>query len=386
MTCGSLLSRESTDMNEPEPESEPIPIPFPGGIRHSHPSPHPGIGGRFKVFPEDFVVEEIPVYEPCGTGEHLFLWIQKRDLSAESLVETVARILHIPRDAIGVAGLKDRYAVTRQWISIPATASDFVPELNSEALQVLRAVRHENKLKTGHLRGNRFDILIRDVDPQAASGVEELLCRIRRAGVPNFFGEQRFGVDGETLAQGASLLKKESHPREIPFRRRKFLVRLALSAVQSSLFNEVVRLREARGILRQVQPGDVMQVCQSGGLFVAEDVPCEQIRYEARETAITGPLFGPKMKSPRHSVFTLEQQVLEEAGLSREIFREHKKQTPGARRPLLMFPEEMQSQPDPHGIRISFVLPSGSYATVLLREIMGETNLSSAGESFPEKS
>ena len=120
------------------------------------------LGGRLKVRPEDFIVEEIPAYEPCGDGEHLFLWIEKRDLSAESLTTFVAKKLGIGRDAIGMAGLKDRRAITRQYLSVPARCADKVPTVESDSVKVLRSKRHRNKLHTGHLKGNRFEILLRD--------------------------------------------------------------------------------------------------------------------------------------------------------------------------------------------------------------------------------
>jgi len=331
-----------------------------------------GIGGCFKAEPEDFFVEEIPSYEPSGAGEHLFLWIQKRDISAETLVETIASTLGISRDVIGTAGLKDRRAVTRQWVCVPVAAAEQVPLLNGAAIQVLRSELHHNKLKTGHLRGNRFNLLIRNVAPDALTRAEEIRREVEATGIPNEFGEQRFGFDGRTLELGMSLLKGTVPANSIPFRRRKFLLRLALSAAQSALFNDVLQRRQAQGTLQTVLPGDVMQVRASGGLFVAEDVDVEQERYDRRETVITGPLFGPKMKSPLHAVFELEQAALEAAGLSRDLFRSHKKLTPGGRRPLLMFPDELHCEHDPDGVRLLFALPSGSYATVVLQTFMGE--------------
>jgi len=328
------------------------------------------LSGRLKVEPEDFVVEEIPAYAPSGVGEHLFLWIQKRDVSAESLIAHLANILQIPRNEIGVAGLKDRWAITRQWVSVPASALPDISKIETAAIQVLRTALHGNKLKTGHLSGNSFEIVIRDVAPDALERVVQICHLIHQTGMPNYFGDQRFGVDGQTLALGMSLLKGTGSARKIPYQRRKFLLRLALSAAQSALFNEVVRLRLERGILQQVQPGDVMQVCASGGLFVVEDPRTEQARCDLREIVITGPLFGPKMKSPLAEVFGLEQQVLKSAGLTRDVFRENKKLTPGTRRPLIVFPENLQVDSDPNGLRLTFSLPSGSYATVLLREFL----------------
>src|SRR4051812_32451834 len=123
----------------------------------------PGIGGRIKVEPEDFLVEEIPAYEASGSGEFLYLWIEKRDLGAQFFLKELARRLDLPTGEIGTAGLKDRRAVTRQWVSVPASAEPNVARLEGDGIRVLQVGRHSNKLRAGHLRGNRFIIVIRDV-------------------------------------------------------------------------------------------------------------------------------------------------------------------------------------------------------------------------------
>ncbi|MFO1096230.1 MAG: tRNA pseudouridine(13) synthase TruD, partial [Planctomycetaceae bacterium] len=125
----------------------------------------PGIGGLLKQSPDDFVVEEIPAYVPSGEGEHLFLWVEKRDLSAEQLHARISRVLQISRNDVGIAGLKDRRAVTRQFVSVPAKSAARIADIDCPELRVLSATPHRNKLRTGHLRGNRFEILVRDVCP-----------------------------------------------------------------------------------------------------------------------------------------------------------------------------------------------------------------------------
>src|SRR5262245_58536029 len=125
----------------------------------------PGVGGRIKTVPEDFEVEEIPAYEPCGTGEFLYLWIEKRGLGAEYFMRQLAKRLDLLVGDIGTAGLKDRHAVTRQWVSVPAAVGEHVPQLDGDGIRVLRVSRHGNKLRPGHLHGNRFRILLRDAGP-----------------------------------------------------------------------------------------------------------------------------------------------------------------------------------------------------------------------------
>src|SRR3990172_1451840 len=173
----------------------------------------PGIGGLLKECSQDFDVEEIPAYLPAGEGEHLFLWIEKEDISAEQLTRHVASTLGVSGREIGVAGLKDRRAVTRQYISVPTRFEDRTDALGTDRIRVLEARRHRNKLRTGHLKGNRFSILVRAVEPQADSRATEIGRRIERVGFPNYFGSQRYGREGETLALGWQLLKGSKEAR-----------------------------------------------------------------------------------------------------------------------------------------------------------------------------
>ena len=134
----------------------------------------PGIGGQIKTEPEDFEVEEIPAYQPSGSGDFLYLWVEKRDMGAEYFARQVARRLAIPVGEVGTAGLKDRRAVTRQMVSVPASAEPNLKQLEGDGIRVLSVGRHGNKLKPGHLHGNRFRILIRSVDPSSARNVDGL--------------------------------------------------------------------------------------------------------------------------------------------------------------------------------------------------------------------
>jgi tRNA pseudouridine13 synthase len=330
------------------------------------------IGGLLKQHPTDFVVEELPAYEPAGEGEHLFLWVEKTGLSTPDLVGHVARVLRISRDDVGVAGLKDRHAVTRQWISVPAKAGSAAEAITCEQVRLLRAERHRNKLKTGHLRGNRFQITVRKVLPEGAAHLPQLLAELSERGLPNYYGEQRFGHAGETLALGVSLLRGEQMPASIPFQRRKFLTRMALSAVQSELFNRVLAARLTNGTLHRVLPGDVLQKVASGGLFTAQELETEQARFAAREVVPTGPMFGPKMKSAVGEVAELELGVLSEFGLQPEHFTRYRQLTAGTRRPLVIWPAELSGNWDAATgtVAVQCSLPPGSYATILLRELM----------------
>lgn len=330
--------------------------------------------GRIKVEPEDFQVEELPAYLPSGEGEHLYLWIEKRDVSAEYLTGLLSRTLGISRDSIGMAGQKDRRAVTRQWVSIPGEAESRLSALDDLAAQglvkVLSSARHRNKLRTGHLLGNRFSILVRTEDPRALEVAGRIAERIRVEGVPNRYGDQRFGIGDSTLAWGRDLLTGARSAREIePHRRRSFL-RFALSSVQSDLFNAVVQIREEQGTLRRVLGGDVLQVIASGGCFTSEDLAVDQTRVDAREIVPTGPIFGVKMKTPAGEAGELEQQVLAASGFEVKHFEAFSQLMPGARRALVIDPSDVEVVEDPLGVRVAFSLPPGAYATTVLAEFV----------------
>jgi tRNA pseudouridine13 synthase len=330
----------------------------------------PGVGGTIKDPPEDFVVEELAAYEPCGEGEHLFLWVQKRDVSGEGLLRHVSRRLAISSGDVGAAGVKDRRAITTQWISVPARCEAVVGEIDTDRIRVLRAARHRNKLRTGHLRGNRFSIRVRNVTPGAAERVDAIAGTISRLGFPNYFGLQRFGHDQQTLKLGLDLIRGNRSPRSIPPARRRFLLRMSLSAAQSALFNSVLARRISDGRLHSVLAGDVMQVVASGGLFVVSDPAIEQQRFDARETVPTGPMFGPKMLSAEGRTGEVDAAVLAAWNIQAADFDRFPKFTSGTRRPLLAWPAAFHVSVDADVVQLDFELPSGTYATSLLREFM----------------
>jgi tRNA pseudouridine13 synthase len=323
-----------------------------------------GIGGRIKQEPEDFEVEELPAYEPSGSGEHLFLWVEKRGVGAEFFVRQVAKRLGVGPGEVGTAGLKDRHAVTRQYVSVPARAEPNLGTLDGDGIRLLRVGRHGNKLRPGHLRGNRFRILVRDAEPADDAGLRANLERVRELGLPNYYGAQRFGRGGETADLGMRLLKGEGKVRA------SFLRKLAFSAAQSLLFNACLARRLTDGLFRQVLAGDVMAKWPAGGMFTAEDVPAEQARFDRRETVHAGPMFGKKTFPAKAAAAEREAQVLADAGLTADSFAGFGKLLAGTRRHNLIYVEDISAEWEPDGLRLAFALPAGSYATVLLRELM----------------
>jgi tRNA pseudouridine13 synthase len=340
----------------------------------------PGVGGRIKSEPEDFEVEEIPAYQPCGQGDHLYLWLEKRGMGAEFFVRQLARRLDISTAEIGTAGLKDRHAVTRQMVSVPLRAETQLAQLEGDGIRLLSVSRHGNKLKAGHLHGNRFRILLRGTAPDAAERLPPLMDKLRAEGWPNYYGPQRFGRDGETVRLGLAMLRpaEGAEPAKV---RNPFLRKLALSAAQSAVFNHYLAARLRDGLLRRVIGGDVMAKWPFGGMFVAEDVTREQARLDARETIPAGPIVGRKTFPAAGEAADREAAALAESGITRVALTRFGKLLSGTRRHNLIYADDLAAAVEPEGVRLTFTLPAGSYATVLLREIAKNDGLDATEEA-----
>ncbi len=343
-----------------------------------------GIGGQIRVEIEDFVVEEIPLYLPSGAGDHLYLWVEKRDLSGPMLRRRLGELLGIDAGDIGMAGLKDRRAVTRQWISVPMRPGLDPDRVRDGRIAVLQAARHNNKLRTGHLAGNRFIIRVRGVDasdPAALRArIDAKITAMRAGGMPNFYGDQRMGHGGSTLAAGWALAQgldgrvrvqsPDGAAHQIQLRDRQ-LRRLAASALQAELFNRVVAERMRQGLLDRVLAGDYCRKTDTGGSFVTDDRGREQERLDRGEVEITGPMWGPKMARPGADAAELETSVLLASGLDEAMFRRIGPLAAGTRRPVAVRPDDLSAEIDGESVVLRFGLPAGSFATVLLHEIQG---------------
>jgi tRNA pseudouridine13 synthase len=324
----------------------------------------PGTGGLLRVTPDDFEVEEIPAYLPSGQGEHLFLWIEKVSLDTPEAAFRIATGLGLHLGEVSWAGLKDRVARTRQWLSVPARAEAALGELaQTPELRVLAHGRHGNKLRVGHLRGNRFRIHIRDAErPEAVAAIME---RLVAEGLPNAFGEQRFGR-GDSALRGRALV----HGERLPARPSPFERKLYVSAYQALLFNRLLQARLRQGALRRALPGDLMRKAESGGLFVCREPEVDQPRVERGEIVATGPIFGWKMQRPEGEIDAAEQAVLAAEGLGLDSFRRLGSIAEGTRRPFTVPVSEARWSVAGPTVELSFTLPAGSYATVLLDEVM----------------
>ena len=329
----------------------------------------------FTPSPDRFVVEELPAYPPAGEGAHTFLLLEKRGLTTFDAINQVAAAFGVaPRD-IGYAGMKDKQATTRQWVSVPGLDPERALAWTGNGVRVVEAARHPHKLRLGHLRGNRFEVVL--TGPASDDDVAALRARfdaLGAQGVPNRYGEQRFGADAANAARGLALLRGERQERDK--RKRK----LMLSALQSAVFNRALELRATRGPLTAVIPGDVLKKTDTGGLFVSTEPEVDQRRVDAGELCPTAPLPGgreiePPPGTPAHA---LEEEAIAAVGATRDDFARAGRDLPGARRPVLLrladtaFQDEISADPDNpncRAVRLRFTLPAGGYATVVVASV-----------------
>lgn len=327
----------------------------------------PGIGGVLRARDEDFVVDEIPAYAATGAGDHVFVRIEKRNLTTPFGIAGLARALGIRDRDIGVAGMKDRHAVTTQWLSLPPPVT---PEqalaVTVDNLRVLEAVRHGHKLRTGHLRGNRFKLVVRGVSvPDALPRAQAILARLAEApGAPNWFGEQRFGRAGDNAVRGRALLSSDRPGRG---KQDRFLI----SALQSELFNTWLTARLEVGLYRSALAGDVMHK-RAGGMFDCTEPEVDTPRVQSGEVIPTGPMFGVSMRAPAAGSPAAEREaeILAAAGLSIEAFARVKAIAEGTRRDAAITVTDPACSELDGTLVIEFALPAGAYATVVMREIM----------------
>ena len=319
-----------------------------------------GTQGTIRSVPEDFIVTERPLYLPEGEGSHAYALVEKRSLTTRDLVSALQRA-GVEEKGIGVAGLKDKHAVTQQWLSVPnrhAAALGALDEL--EGARVLETSRHKNKLGVGHLLGNHFKVRVRDATPNATQQAEKTLSLLQEHGVPNYFGPQRFGRFGNNAVDGIKLI----HGEWVPGGHR--LKRFFLSALQSQLFNYELKLRIERGLYGQMLVGDWAKKHDTGGVFAVQDTAVENERAARLEISATQPLYGKKVRLSEGEAGALEQEVLKYFGLRWLDFRGRK----GSRRITRVLLSEVEVQPTEDGYWLAFFLPKGSFATNVLREVM----------------
>ncbi|MEW5756593.1 MAG: tRNA pseudouridine(13) synthase TruD [Pseudomonadota bacterium] len=323
----------------------------------------PEATGVLRSMPEDFFVEEVLGFSPEGEGEHVWLWIEKRNCNTEWVAEQLARLAGVPHGAVSYSGLKDRVAVTRQWFSVHLPGKD-APEwssLNSEQFTVKEAVRHRSKLRRGTHRSNRFVIRLREVAGERAA-LEARLAMIARSGVPNYFGEQRFGHQGGNLDQALKMFGgwriKDRHKRS-----------MYLSAARSYLFNQVLARRVVQGSWDQILPGEAAILAGSHSFFVVDEVDAEILRrVQCMDIHPSGPMWGRGDVPCSGQVAELERVIAEELpafrrGLEGADLRQERR----ALRLQVMDLEWHWS--DASTLELRFGLGRGEYATAVVREL-----------------
>lgn len=348
---------------------------------------------ELKARPEDFVVEELEAYLPAGEGDHVFCRIEKRGLPTWRALAILADHLGRKPTEFGYAGQKDAQAVTRQWVSIEHADPELLRGFERGGVRCLEVARHRNKLKLGQLRGNRFRITLRGLAAGERERLESALFVLAERGLPNAFGAQRFGQRGDGARLGARLLRGElaeyleglfeQDPDRSVARARSILQRtrdarravrevprrlrsLHESALQSALFNRVLARRLERGGLDTLRTGDVAWIHDKGAVFLVRgDEPDLEPRLRARELSPSGPLFGGRLLEAAGATREEEQAVLAAADLDAG----HLSRLPGGRRPLRIFPGDLRLEPGSDPPALTFDLPRGAYATVLVSEL-----------------
>lgn len=317
-----------------------------------------------KAVAEDFQVDEVLDIPLAGEGEHLWLWVEKRELNTEEAAKRIAKAAGVPLRLISYAGLKDRQALTRQWFSLhlPGKTDPDLSTAESASLRILKQQRHTRKLQRGAHSANGFTLRLTQLDADRAA-LEQRLQLIATNGVPNYYGLQRFGYEGGNIAHARHFADERKLPEKRNIRSR------LLSAVRSYLFNKVLAERVLAQTWNQALPGDLLAFTDSRSFFLAEEAQCSDPRLEKLDLHPTGPLWGVGQSAATGVEQQLEQALaqqeptlvawLADAGMSHE-------------RRILRLPISGLSwhYPGSDILQLEFVLPAGCFATVVVRELV----------------
>lgn len=332
----------------------------------------PALAARIRSTPADFFVEELPGFEPSGAGEHLLLTVEKRGMNTAFAASRIAEWAGVAESAIGYAGMKDRHAVTRQRFSvwIPKKVAPALDALQSDALRVLEHAWHSRKLPRGALAGNRFVLALRDV-AGAPAAIEARLRAIAADGVPNYFGEQRFGRGGGNVQQALAMFAGRRVKRE----ERSML----LSAARSALFNRVLAARVEAGSWNRALEGEVWMLDGSRSVFGPEALTDElQARLAAFDIHPTGPLWGAGESRSSGAARAFELAALEGDTASRLRDGLERASLKQEHRALRLRPGGLAWRwLDDAALELRFDLPPGCYATAVLRELGDITDVAS---------
>jgi len=332
----------------------------------------PGVGGRLRLKDEYFIVEELPLYDPVGDGRHLYVNLTKKGLTTIEVQHRLAKLFNLSPSDVGYAGLKDKHACATQTFSIPLESGDgkIIEEViehvkRSLPVTVNWARLHRNKLRPGHLLGNRFRVTITDLNvtpEEAECRAKAIVEKLRRCGVPNFFGPQRFGFQGDNIVKGMNIVRGKLRVKD------RWLRRFLISSYQSYLCNLYLARRVEAGLFYKILPGDIAKKYSTGGMFIVEDAEREQPRYNRQEISFTAPIYGSRMWMARGPAGEFESEILKEAGVTLDMFDQVKVE--GTRRLGRLSISDIQVEIEGSNLVVSFTLPKGAFATSVLREIM----------------
>ncbi len=325
-----------------------------------------------KAVAEDFQVDEVLDIALSGEGEHLWLWVEKRNLNTEEAARRIARAAGVPLKMVSYAGLKDRQALTRQWFSLhlPGKSDPELAAAENESLKILQRSRHQRKLQRGAHSANGFTLRLTELRGERAA-LDARLERIRNLGVPNYFGLQRFGHEGGNVHGAREFAGRGELPAQRNLRSR------LLSAGRSYLFNRVLAERVAAATWDRAQVGDLLAFTDSRSFFPAGEAECDDPRLAILDLHPTGPLWGAGESPATGDVQALEQRIagsepaiakwLADAGMKHE-------------RRILRLPIGGLSwhYPEPDILQLEFVLPTGCFATAVVRELVnlaGQTDI-----------
>lgn len=330
----------------------------------------PSAQGRLKTVPEDFKVREDLGFAPCGEGEHILLYIRKRGQNTQWIARELARVAGVTQREVTWAGLKDRHAVTEQWfgVHLPGKAEPDFSSLENADVQILARARHNKKLKIGALKGNWFELVVNELTISDPAELESRLTAIATRGVPNYYGDQRFGHHFGNIAQARAMF----NGRKVKDRNKRSMY---LSAARSYLFNLAASARLSAGLSEQLLNGDCLMLAGTQSFFtINEDNPLDdklQARFDTGDVRLSAPLWGRGRLPSVDAAAALELAALtEQASLCQGLENQGLKQE---RRALLLKPQEMIWQLEGERLQLSFWLPAGSYATSVVRELVKET-------------
>lgn len=327
----------------------------------------PQISGVLKDRVEDFIVRERLGYEPCGEGEHIYLWVRKQGLNTAFVAEEIAKFCQLPLRAVTYAGRKDKYAITEQWFSVhkPGLAEYNWSAFSLAGSEILKAIRHNKKLRVGVLKGNQFELVVRHLS--TTNGLQQRLELIASEGVPNYFGGQRFG-DTRHHQQGGNLALAQTMIAGDAIRNRNKRS-MAISALRAWLFNQFVSERITHNCFTQALRGDLMILSGSASFFCAEQIePQTMQRLQSGDILISAPMWGEGQLASKVEALEFESRVaadnitvaqaLATLGLKQE------------RRAIALRPQNMAWHIAQQELKISFELPAGAFATSVLREVV----------------